>query len=72
MNTTVYGTAAWSLRDHAQRWSAVMQLALQDIRASRGFGCLPAKSEERLLLAEEELGQAIKEIEQYAISLPRK
>ena len=49
-----------------------MQLALQDIRASRGFGCLPAKSEERLLLAEEELGQAIKEIEQYAISLPRK
>ena len=49
MNTTVYGTAAWSLRDHAQRWSAVMQL-----------------------LAEEELGQAIKEIEQYAISLPRK
>ena len=54
MNTTVYSTAAWSLRDHAQRWSAVMQLALQDIRASRGFGCLPAKSEERLLLAEEE------------------
>ena len=33
MNTTVYSTAAWSLRDHAQRWSAVMQLALQDIRA---------------------------------------
>lgn len=72
MNTTVYGTAAWSLRDHAQRWSAVMQLALQDIRASRSFGELSAKAEERLLLAEQELGQAIKEIENYSVTLPRK
>lgn len=72
MNTPVYSTAAWSLRDHAGRWSAVMQLALQDIRASRGFGCLSPKAEERLMLAEAELGQAIKEIEQYSISLPRK
>ncbi len=72
MNTTVYDTAAWSLRDHACRWSAVMQLALQDIRASRSFGELSLKAEERLLLAEQELQQAIKEINQYSVSLPRK